>query len=56
MVFLAGFRPEGWDINGKWVSDATITDANVIDPTCGTTLAQIFQRLISPFDQDVDSS
>ena len=44
IVFLAGFRPEGWDVNGKWVSDATITDANVIDPTCGTTLAQIFQQ------------
>ena len=44
IVFLAGFRSEGWDVNGKWVSNATITDANVIDPTCGTTLAQIFQQ------------
>ena len=44
IVFLAGFRPEGWDVNGKWVSDATITDANVVDPSCGTTLAQIFEQ------------
>jgi len=44
IVFLAGFRAEGWDVDGKWVSNATITDANVIDPTCGTTLAQIFQQ------------
>jgi hypothetical protein len=44
IVFLAGFRAEGWDVNGKWTSNTTITDANVIDPTCGTTLAQIFQQ------------
>jgi hypothetical protein len=45
IVFLAGFRPEGWDVDGKWVSNATITDANVILTTtaCGTTLAQIFE-------------
>ena len=45
VVFLAGFRPEGWDVDGKWVSNATITDANVILTTtpCGATLAQIFE-------------
>jgi hypothetical protein len=43
IVFLAGFRAEGWDVDGKWVSNATITDANVILTTtpCGATLAQI---------------
>src|SRR5438445_1105432 len=44
IVFLAGFRSEGWDVDGKWVSNTTITDANVVDPTCGTTLAEIFQQ------------
>jgi len=44
IVFLAGFRAEGWDVDGKWVSNATITDANVINTACGTTLAQIFQQ------------
>ena len=45
IVFLAGFRPEGWDVDGKWVSNATLRDANVILTTtpCGGTLAQIFQ-------------
>ena len=42
IVFLAGFRAEGWDVDGKWVSNATITDANVINPACGTTLTAIF--------------
>ena len=45
IVFLAGFRAEGWDVDGKWVSNATITDANVILTTtpCGATLEAIFQ-------------
>lgn len=45
IVFLAGFRGEGWDVDGKWISNATLTDANVILKTtpCGATLAQIFQ-------------
>src|SRR5438552_17923107 len=45
IVFLAGFRSEGWDVNGKWVSNATITDANVILATtpCGATLSQILE-------------
>jgi hypothetical protein len=44
IVFLVGFRAEGWDVDGKWVSNATITDANVINPACGTTLAAIFEQ------------
>jgi len=44
IVYLAGFRPEGWDVDGKWVSNATITDANVINTACGATLAAIFEQ------------
>ncbi|HEV8554515.1 MAG TPA: CHRD domain-containing protein [Casimicrobiaceae bacterium] len=44
VVFLAGFHVAGWDVDGKWVSNATITDANVINPACGTTLAAIFEQ------------
>ena len=44
IVFLAGFRAEGWDVDGKWISNATITDANVINTACGTTLAAIFEQ------------
>src|SRR5262249_41463897 len=45
IVFLAGFRAEGWDVDGKWIGNATLTDANVILKTtpCGATVAQISQ-------------
>jgi hypothetical protein len=46
IVYLAGFRPEGWDVDGTWVSNATITDANVTNPNtaCGATLSAIFEQ------------
>jgi hypothetical protein len=44
IVFLAGFHAPGWDVDGKWVSNATITDANVVNTSCGATLADIFQQ------------
>ena len=42
IVFLAGFHPSGWDVDGKWVSNATITNANIVNTACGTTLEAIF--------------
>lgn len=30
VAFLAGFHPLGWDVDGKWISNATLTDANII--------------------------
>jgi hypothetical protein len=44
IVFLAGFHANGWDVDGKWVSNATITDANVVNATCGATLAAIVEQ------------
>lgn len=44
IVFLAGFHAPGWDVDGKWVDNATVTDANVVNPACGTTLAEIFEQ------------
>ena len=44
ILFLAGFRAEGWDVDGQWVSNATITDANILNTACGATLAEIFQQ------------
>jgi hypothetical protein len=41
IVFLAGFHEPGWDVDGKWISNATITDENVVDVACGATLAEI---------------
>lgn len=43
IVFLAGFHVPGWDVDGKWVSNATVTDANVVNAACGATLAEIFE-------------
>ena len=44
IVFLAGFHAPGWDVDGKWVDNATVTDANVVNPACGATLAEIFEQ------------
>ncbi len=30
VVFLAGLHDRGWDVDGKWINNATVTDANVI--------------------------
>ena len=37
VVFLAGFHNRGWDVNGRWVENATATDANVMPPPAGST-------------------
>jgi hypothetical protein len=44
IIFLAGFHPNGWDVDGKWVSNTTITNANIVNTACGTTLAEIFEQ------------
>lgn len=47
VVFLAGFNPGGYDVDGKWVSNATITDANIVDrtSTCGATLSALVESM-----------
>lgn len=47
VVFLAGFHAPGWDVDGKWVSNTTVTDANIVNPACGTTLAELLQSIRS---------
>jgi len=39
IVFLAGLHAPGWDVNGRWVSHVTVTNANVVLTTspCGST-------------------
>jgi len=44
IVFLAGNHPNGWNVDGKWVSNATITNANIVNTACGATLAEIFEN------------
>ena len=43
IIFLAGFHANGWDVDGQWISNATVTNANIVDKTCGGTLAEIAQ-------------
>lgn len=41
VVFLAGLHANGLDVNGKWISNATITDASIVNPLCGATVAEL---------------
>ncbi len=46
-VWLAG-RPAGtgaWDVDGKWVDNATFTDADVIATPCGSTLGELIEAI-----------
>ncbi len=43
IVFLAGPHAPGWDVDGKWISNATVTDSNVVNTACGATLAAILE-------------
>lgn len=45
VVFLAGFHPPGWDVDGKWVSNARFTNANIVNPACGATLADLVESM-----------
>lgn len=46
IVFLAGFHDRGWDVDGKWISNAIVTDQNVVNTTCGATLAEIVRSAL----------
>src|SRR5262249_21680015 len=41
VVFLAGLHAAGLDVDGKWVSNATITDTSIVNPACGATVAAL---------------
>lgn len=45
VVFLAGLITTGIEVDGKWVHNVTITDANIINPACGTTLAALVDSI-----------
>ena len=44
VVFLAGAVPGGFD--GEVEIEATVTDANIINPACGSTIAELVQSMI----------
>jgi len=41
VVFLAGLHAAGLDVDGKWVSNATITDTSIVNPACGATVSAL---------------
>ncbi len=45
IIFLAGFHENGWDVNGNWVDNATVTDDNIFNDVCGATLAEIVEAI-----------
>ncbi len=44
-IVLAGFQNRGWDVDGRWIDNATVTDANVFNQGCGATLAEIVDSM-----------
>ena len=45
VVFLAGFHNRGWDVDGSWIENATVTDANVIPPAPGGPCPHVINNL-----------
>src|SRR5262245_59018477 len=45
VIFLAGFHDRGWDIDGRWLDNVTITDQNIVNTACGTTLRDIAEGM-----------
>jgi len=45
VIFLAGFHDRGWDIDGRWLDDLTITDQNIVNTACGSTLREIAEAM-----------
>ena len=41
IIFLGGFHERGWDVDGWWVGNAVVTDDNIVNDACGTTLVDI---------------
>jgi hypothetical protein len=45
VVVLAGFYDGGWDVDGAWISNVTLTDASIANPACGAILADLAQQM-----------
>src|SRR5206468_11813642 len=45
VIFLAGFHDRGWDIDGRFLDNLTITDQNIVNTACGSTLRDIAQAM-----------
>ena len=45
IIFLAGFHDRGWDIDGRWLDNVTITDQNIVNTSCGSTLREVAEAM-----------
>jgi CHRD domain len=45
VVFLAGFHAPGWDVDGKWIDHVQFTNSNIVNTSCGATLADLAQSM-----------
>jgi hypothetical protein len=41
VAFIAGDNAAGYDVDGKWISNATLTDTSISNPACGVTLTDL---------------
>ena len=47
VVFLAGLHAAGLNIDGKWISNATITEASIVNTACGATVEELAESMRS---------
>jgi len=45
VVFLAGLHAAGLDVNGKWISNAFITQGSIVNSACGGTIPELAHSL-----------
>ena len=45
VVFLAGFHNRGGDVDGSWVENTTVTDANVMPPPSASACPHVIANL-----------
>lgn len=45
VVFLAGLHAAGLDVDGKWVSNAFLTDGSIVNTACGATIEELAQSM-----------
>lgn len=41
VAFLAGDNAVGYNVDGKWISNATLTNTSISNPACGSTLSEL---------------
>jgi len=45
VVFLAGLHAAGLDVDGKWIGNATFTDASIVNFACGASVAELAESM-----------